>query len=517
MPRATRSYRGQITAAFSFVILFALAVLLGFGQSSSAGKPAGILNWPSQSHDPQHTGISSVPAQALDKIHWRAPVDLAPSTGEILVHYGSPLITPAGTVIVPVKTGTDSFRAEAREQATGTVLWRLKTDYVAPSAQFLPSFSPVLSKGKLYMPAAGGTLLVRDTPDQPTGRLSRRVFYGAANFEGNRQLYSSNVEINTPITADSAGNLYFGFIVLGSTPIGLKSGLARISATGQGSYVAATTAANNPRITKVDMSCAPALSRDEKTLYVGVNSFDFGFGYLLALNSQTLATIRRVRLLDPNTGADAEITDESSASPTVGPDGDVYFGVLENPFPGHNDRGWLLHFSAGLTRKKTPGSFGWDDTASIVPASMVPSYQGTSKYLLMTKYNNYASIGTGDGINKVAILDPNATEPDPILPTATVMKEVLTIKGLTPDPQFPNFPGAVREWCINTAAIDPATKSVIVNSEDGKLYRWDLTSNSFSQIIKQSNGIGEAYTPTVIGTDGTAFAINHSVLFAIGQ
>ena len=58
---------------------------------------------------------------------------------------------------------------------------------------------------------------------------------------------------------------------------------------------------------------------------------------------------------------------------------------------------------------------------------------------------------------------------------------------------------------------------MIVNSEDGKLYRWDLTSNGFSQIIKQSNGIGEAYTPTVIGTDGTAFAVNHSVLFAIGQ
>ena len=37
----------------------------------------------------------------------------------------------------------------------------------------------------------------------------------------------------------------------------------------------------------------------------------------------------------------------------------------------------------------TAGSFGWDDTASIVPTSMVPSYAGTSAYLLMTKYNNY--------------------------------------------------------------------------------------------------------------------------------
>jgi len=247
-----------------------------------------------------------------------------------------------------------------------------------------------------------------------------------------------------------------------------------------------------------------------------VNSFDFGFGYLLALDSQTLTTIRAVRLIDPATGFDAEIPDESSASPTVGPDGDVYFGVLEANFPAHNDRGWLLHFNSDLSQQKITGSFGWDDTPSIVPASAVPSYKGTSTYLLMSKYNNYADRG-GDGVNKIAILDPNATESDPIIPAVSVMNEVLTIKGVTPDPAFPTFPGAVREWCINTAAVDPISKSVLANSEDGKLYRWDLTTNSFSQVITLSAGIGEAYTPTVIGTDGTAFAINDAVLFAIGK
>ena len=115
----------------------------------------------------------------------------------------------------------------------------------------------------------------------------------------------------------------------------------------------------------------------------------------------------------------------------------------------------------------------------------------------------------------MAILDPNATEHDPVLSATLVMKEVLTILGPTPDNN--GFPGAVREWCINTAAVDPATKSVMVNSEDGKLYRWDLTSNSLSQVITLSGGIGEAYTPTVIGTDGTAYAINDAVLAAIGR
>ena len=191
--------------------------------------------------------------------------------------------------------------------------------------------------------------------------------------------------------------------------------------------------------------------------------------------------------------------------------------MLENPFPNHNDRGWLLHFNSDLSKTKTPGSFGWDDTASIVPAALVPSYRGKSKYLLMTKYNNYAGIGTGDGHNRIAILDPNATEKDPVISTTRVMKEVITILGVTPDPEFPEFPGAVREWCINTAAVDPFTKSILANSEDGKLYRWDLTSNSFTEVITLSTGVGEAYTPTVIGGDGTAYAINDAILDAVGH
>jgi len=97
------------------------------------------------------------------------------------------------------------------------------------------------------------------------------------------------------------------------------------------------------------------------------------------------------------------------------------------------------------------------------------------------------------------------------------MKSVLTVLGVTPDPDFPNVPGAVREWCINTAAIDPATKSVIANSEDGKLYRWDLTTNSLTQSVTLTSGIGEAYTPTVIGSDGTVYAINGAIVDAVGK
>jgi hypothetical protein len=471
--------------------------------------------WLTHSHDEQHTGLSSVGSQPLSKIHWHTPVDLVPPQGEIFIHYGSPLITAANTVIVPVKTAT-GFRVEGRNGVTGKKMWTQATKYQVPSATFLPAIGPTVSNNQLLVPDFAGRVIVRQTPDQAKGAVTRLVFYGKKNYAKNPAVYQQNVQINTPLTTDASGNVYFGFLVLGTTPIGLQSGLARVAPNGTGTWVSAASISGDSAVTNVAMSCAPALSHDGNTLYLATTNANSGYGYLVALNSATLAVVNKVRMKDPSSGMDAIVFDASSSSPTVGPDGDVFFGVLENPFPAHNDRGWLLHFNSDLTQKKTPGSFGWDDTASIVPASMVPSYSGTSTYLLMSKYNNYAGAG-GDGKNRVAILDPNATEHDPILASTLVMKEVLTALGVTPDPEFPGFPGAVREWCINTAAVDPATKSVMVNSEDGKLYRWDMTTNTLTQAITLTSGIGEAYTPTAIGSDGTVYAINGAILDAVGQ
>jgi len=501
------------TARLTLTTLLSVLVCM-FSVSYSAAQSGA---WPTHSHDAQHTGVSSVASQQLSKIHWHVPVDLAPPTGEILIHYGSPVITAANTVIVPVKTGTDSFRVEAHSGTTGKQLYRLNTAYQAPSALFLPGLGATLSNSRLLVPDNAGRILVRAQPDMAKGDLSRLYFYGLKNYLANPTVYQQSVQINTPLTTDAAGNLFFGFLVVGPTPIGLQSGLARIAPDGTGTWVSAAAMSSDSSITEVSMSCAPALSQDGSIVYVALSSGDFGFGYLLALNSTTLAIVNKVRLKDPASGLDATMSNESSASPTVGPDGDVYYGVLENPFPDHNDRGWLLHFSGDLSQQKIPGSFGWDDTPSIVDASLVASYHGHSKYLLMTKYNNYASINTGDGHNRIAILDPNTTQNDPVIPTTKVMRAVITKLGVTPDPNFPTFPGAVREWCINTAAVDPVTKSVIANSEDGKLYRWDLTTNKLSEVIKLSGGIGEAYTPTVIGPDGTVYAINDAVVSAIGK
>lgn len=502
----------------------AAGVLCLFGLSQAAADFSGTsFAWVNYGHDPQHSAISANAGQPLSRIVYSTPVDLNPnySGGDLFIHYGSPLITQANTLVLSVKVNlTSGFKFEGRNATTGALIWTMNTDYTLPPHDWTPSCSGCITpRNRLYFPGSGGTLYYRDNPDSGTSNTGQVAFYGITNYNNNKATYDANVKINTPITVDRYGSIYFGFEVLGETPQNLSSGLAKIDYNGNGSWVSAAAAAGDGSITKVAHNCAPALSINQQTVYIGVNAGNgggAGFGYLLQLNANTLATVNKVRLKDVrNPGNDALVHDDGTASPTVGSDGDVYYGVLENPFGQNHLRGWLLHFNSTLTQSKTPGAFGWDDTASVVPASMVPNYHGTSSYLLLTKYNNYVE-GGGDGVNKMAVLDPSATQVDPIS-GQTVMKEVYTVAGPTPDPRGPNYPNAVREWCINTAAVDPATKSIMINSEDGKLYRWDMTTGHISESIMLNGPVGEAYTPTLITKDGLVLAVNNATLYAIGR
>ncbi len=476
--------------------------------------------WSDYAHDPQHTAISPVASQPLHRVIWQTSVDLSVptnNTGELFIHYGSPLITRSNTVIVPVKTtGAGGFRIESRVGGTGATNWMQSSDYTAPPHGWYPSFSPTLTpRNRIYFPGGGGTVYYCDSPDSTNHPvIGQIVFYGLANYNANTNAYLSNVFIDTPITSDRYGNIYFGFQVTNSTPLNLQGGIARIDVNGTGTWVAASTVAGDAAMNKVVQNCSPALANDHKTLYFAVNGGNFSYGYLVAVDSRTLAPIARIRLKDAGFPThDASLPDDGTASPTVGPDDDVYFGVFEYSCCVNHDRGWLLHFNGSLSQTKIPGAFGWDDTASIVSASLVSSYHGSSSYLLVTKYNNYSDPGIGgNGSNKVAVLDPNDTETDPVT-GATVMKEILTVLGPTPN----TGQAGVREWCINTAVVDPFTRSVLAGSEDGKLYRWDLTSNTLSETFTLTTGIGEAYTPTLIGVDGTVYAINNAILFVIGQ
>src|SRR6266404_71163 len=515
--RAGNFARSLLTTVFPLAVL----VQAQGDHAPNTTIPAGSV--PSFAGNAQHTATYQPTVPTLNRIRWSATIDFNDSGSG--AHYGAPLITAANTVLAPVKIAGDAFRVDAFDGVSGAAKYSLATDYILPTHAWIPVYNPCLTTGvfgtRLYYAGAGGTVYHIDNPDSAAhGPPVQEVFYSTlANYLGNAAAYNSTIFINTPLTPDSHGNLFFGFRVQGTAPAPLnttQSGFARIDANGNATYILAGTAANDASINRDSHNSAPALSNDEATLYVVAKSSTTATSYLLGLNSTTLVTAYRVSLKDPRNGNAAQITDDSTASVTVAPDNDVYFGILGNPSGGF--RGFLLHFSSDLATQKVSGAFGWDYTPAIVPASMVPSYQGSSSYLLFCKYNNYA-VSDGDGINRVALLDPNATQLDPHSSAAGLveMREVLTLIGPTPDPDNHSmFPLSVKEWCINTAAVNPATNSIFVPNEDGRLYRWNVATNSFAQAVTLSAGIGEPYVPSLIGPDGTVYTLNGGTLFALG-
>ena len=121
--------------------------------------------WSGFGGNAQHSALGQVAAQHLVGFYWITAVDLAPdlSSGSLLTHYGSPVITRHNTVLVPVKIGSlGTFRVQARVGATGDLLWQLTSDYLVPPHRWIPSFNPVLTPGGqmamplIHLPPVGG-------------------------------------------------------------------------------------------------------------------------------------------------------------------------------------------------------------------------------------------------------------------------------------------------------------------------------------------------------------------------
>jgi len=509
-------------AAGSVSSLVALSALTAATSGSSLARaPQPVPPWAGFAANAQHTAVAPASPQPLTRVHWHVPVDLKPQRfppdGPI-AHYASPMITSANTVVVPTRLGRRrGFELDAYAGADGTRTWRLPTDYTVPVGarnEWPPPLpAGLVSDRRVAVAGAGGTLLVRSHVDSATGAVHRLAFYGLGRWRAHRAAYRAAVQITTPLTTGPDGSLYFGFSTTPGTPGRLRSGIARISPDGHGSWVSARRLAGSSRDSHVVLNCAPALSPDGRTAYVAVLSGKQQ-SRLVSFDATTLRPQHRHLLRDPQTHRAALVFESSSATPTVGPDGDVFYGVLGNPIRRHDDRGWLLHFGPHLRQTEQPGSFGWDQTVSVVPAGSVPSYAGHSTYLLVSKYNNYALGPHGDGRNELALLDPHASQRDEYS-RVHVMREVRTVLSPRHPPGTPK--GTRYEWCINSVAVDATTGSAIANNEDGHLYRWDLDTGTLVEGIRLNKPRGQAYTETVVGPDGTSYAIENAILYAVGS
>lgn len=475
--------------------------------------------WPQHAGNAQHTAAAPAPLQPTKRILWTAPVDTAPqyNGSALFIHYTSPMITRGGTVVFPVKTAaTGGFMLDGRRASDGVRRWSVSSDYILPDGGgWTPMCGAAIvtnpsnrAKASAVIVGAGGKIFVRDFADDAVSRVRTLFFYDQSAYKANPSAFDSSVFINTPLTVDGAGNIYFGYMVTAENPLKLRSGFVKINLAGVVTTTTILNATGGKVSGKVATNCAPAISNDGQTVYFAVNG---STPYLVGLKTANLAPKALAPLTDPYTNTLANVTDLSTSSPMVAPDGSVYYGIIENPWGSNRLRGWMLRFNASLVQQGAPGAFGWDNTPSLVPKAAVPSYKGSSPYLLLTKYNDYAQTG-GSGKNKVAILDPFDTQVDPTTNHNT-MKEVITIVGPTAD----NASGGVREWCVNTAAVDVAGKCAMINSEDGISYRWDFKTNALTEAIRLTSGLGEAYTPTIIGPDGRGYAINNATLFVLGS
>jgi hypothetical protein len=95
-----------------------------------SGPPvaAATAAWSGHGGSSTHSARAPATAQALNRVLWSAAIDLAPpytAGGLLLIHYGSPVISAANVVMLPVKRdAAGNFRVEARSGTAGSLLWQ---------------------------------------------------------------------------------------------------------------------------------------------------------------------------------------------------------------------------------------------------------------------------------------------------------------------------------------------------------------------------------------------------------
>jgi hypothetical protein len=197
------------------------------------------------------------------------------------------------------------------------------------------------------------------------------------------------------------------------------------------------------------------------------------------------------------------VHDASSSSPTVAPDGSVFYGAYSryNAARGHTFKFSSSGDFLGSFR------FGWDSTPAI--------YQHGGTYSVVIKDNKYAAPGMpGAGVPpdesffisqlKAGLTPAGSTD------YASAIEWSFQNKNFVP-PDNPNG----FEWCINAPAVD-ANGVVYANSEDGSVYAINQGGTLNKKVFLRI-AIGAAYTPLSIAADGKLYTENDGHMFVLGN
>jgi hypothetical protein len=310
-----------------------------------------------------------------------------------------------------------------------------------------------------------------------------------------------------------------------------------------------TTACGSQRAA---LNIAPAIAPDGTIYTISKAHFVTRYNYLIAVNSNMTgkwAASLRNRLNDGcgvsfpignpggaganggcNTGATlgvdpstnepppARVLDDSSSTPTVAPDGSIFYGAytLYNWAQGH-----MLHFSANGDFLNS-FNFGWDNTPAIYP------HGGT--YSVVFKNNHYGGEGFGDYCSDLNWCPERSNPNSSFLgPEQYFVSQFSPNLNLEWSFQNTNTQSCTRnpdgtvscqttnpngfEWCVNAAVVD-ANGVVYANSEDGNLYAIGQGGTLIQNIFQQL-AIGAAYTPASMDNNGRIYSQNDGFLFVV--
>ena len=401
--------------------------------------------------------------------------------GALLIHYGSPVVTSHNTVVCRSRPAPAAAFASRRDRARNGGADLVDADRLhAAAAQLGAELQPRARRRRTgsMRPAPAASCWCKDDADARRGALARVVFYGAAAYTANPAAFDASVFINTPLTVDAQGNVFFGFIVTGGEPGGARQRhrphrRRRRRQLGRPPRPRPAT----PPIAKVgDEQRAGAVDRraGRCTSRSTARRRRHGAGRLPARARQHDARASRARslLLDPRPARSRASATTRPRRRRSAPTATSSSACSRRHFGAHNARGWLLHFDATLATAARAGRLRLGQHA-------VDRAGGDGAVV-----RRHLALPADDQVQQLR-RHRQRRRPEPARRSSTrARRQIDPISGPAGDEggaddrSARRSSRAARPRSRSGASTPPpsirATKSILVNSEDGYLYRWDL-------------------------------------------